>query len=571
MYRPSLGTRGETRRAAAEAETALVGRVRAWKRKQAEPCALAPHVLVPQWIRTENAPTSPLKKLFTGLETKDGSAGSGETPAAETGEAPKTTLPETGTPDPQAQPASASDAGRLSDELAAGDGEAAEPMEIDPSVPGTDKDPTPSGSGLEGSPSPTEKVAETTAPTDDIPAVDLSAGAPLESSEKDLNPAAAATKSEVQDNAQVEPNVGSELALSAGPADVQLTEFATEVSGDVLMSTENTDGPSSMDAQSAANTDAAAKESGTDATNTAPATVIKPGLPTDPTPSAADPKPVDVPNSITQTEPPSADDRRASNGEKDPSGAPPLLEASPSTDEANSAVDPPTLPSASPNAIPTDQPAASVAASVEKENAQAKPIDASSSCAASATAEATPQSAGVAPSGDPQEALQSVGSASEKTPIADGDKVPAEPHALSETALQDESDKLKSEAPASSEPLVLGGAVNPTDAQAAEMLDTGAAEASGTPSLKNTQEGDAPPSDSAVPSVTPSAAGSAPEQLPEQESGEVGLSLGDPPAPVSTEDAQQPAVQPLDASAESIENKSESATEPEANPNGQQG
>lgn len=58
MYRASLGTRGETRRAAAEAETALVGRVSRWKRV-VKPAALAPHVIIEQWERGERPPPSP--------------------------------------------------------------------------------------------------------------------------------------------------------------------------------------------------------------------------------------------------------------------------------------------------------------------------------------------------------------------------------------------------------------------------------------------------------------------------------------------------------------------------------
>lgn len=62
MYRPSLGTRGETRRAAAEAETALVGRVRPWTWKSSQPCPLAPHVLVSRWVRAPDPPPSPVRK-----------------------------------------------------------------------------------------------------------------------------------------------------------------------------------------------------------------------------------------------------------------------------------------------------------------------------------------------------------------------------------------------------------------------------------------------------------------------------------------------------------------------------
>ncbi|CAN8074621.1 unnamed protein product [Agarophyton chilense] len=55
--RPSLGTRGELRRIAAEAEAATIDRVRPW-RKTTQSCRLAPHVVVPQWIRCEH-PASP--------------------------------------------------------------------------------------------------------------------------------------------------------------------------------------------------------------------------------------------------------------------------------------------------------------------------------------------------------------------------------------------------------------------------------------------------------------------------------------------------------------------------------
>ena len=51
-YRASLGTRGELRRIAAEAETATIDRVRPWHRR-VQGCRLAPHVVVPQWIRSE--------------------------------------------------------------------------------------------------------------------------------------------------------------------------------------------------------------------------------------------------------------------------------------------------------------------------------------------------------------------------------------------------------------------------------------------------------------------------------------------------------------------------------------
>ena len=52
-YRASLGTRGELRRIAAEAESVTIDHVRPWIRK-VQPCRLAPHVIVPQWIRLEN-------------------------------------------------------------------------------------------------------------------------------------------------------------------------------------------------------------------------------------------------------------------------------------------------------------------------------------------------------------------------------------------------------------------------------------------------------------------------------------------------------------------------------------
>lgn len=55
--RQSLGTRGELRRIAAEAEAATIDRVRPW-RKTIQPCRLAPHVIVPRWIRLD-APTPP--------------------------------------------------------------------------------------------------------------------------------------------------------------------------------------------------------------------------------------------------------------------------------------------------------------------------------------------------------------------------------------------------------------------------------------------------------------------------------------------------------------------------------
>lgn len=52
-YRSSLGTRGELRRIAAEAETATIEHVRPWKRKL-QPCKFAPHVMIPQWVRGEH-------------------------------------------------------------------------------------------------------------------------------------------------------------------------------------------------------------------------------------------------------------------------------------------------------------------------------------------------------------------------------------------------------------------------------------------------------------------------------------------------------------------------------------
>lgn len=52
-YRASLGTRGELRRIAAEAEIAAIERVRPWIR-QVQKCKLAPHVIVPQWSRLEH-------------------------------------------------------------------------------------------------------------------------------------------------------------------------------------------------------------------------------------------------------------------------------------------------------------------------------------------------------------------------------------------------------------------------------------------------------------------------------------------------------------------------------------
>lgn len=63
-YRPSLGTRGELRRIAAEAETATIERVRPWKRKL-QPCKLAPHVLVPQWVRGEAAQQQPPANCYS--------------------------------------------------------------------------------------------------------------------------------------------------------------------------------------------------------------------------------------------------------------------------------------------------------------------------------------------------------------------------------------------------------------------------------------------------------------------------------------------------------------------------
>ncbi|PXF42295.1 hypothetical protein BWQ96_08014 [Gracilariopsis chorda] len=54
--RPSLGTRGELRRIAAEAEAATIDRVRPWRRTT-QACRLAPHVVIPQWIRYEHPPS----------------------------------------------------------------------------------------------------------------------------------------------------------------------------------------------------------------------------------------------------------------------------------------------------------------------------------------------------------------------------------------------------------------------------------------------------------------------------------------------------------------------------------
>jgi hypothetical protein len=62
MYRASLGTRGETRRQAAEAETALIGRVRKWTRAPPAPARLAPHVRVSSWVRAPEAPPSPPRR-----------------------------------------------------------------------------------------------------------------------------------------------------------------------------------------------------------------------------------------------------------------------------------------------------------------------------------------------------------------------------------------------------------------------------------------------------------------------------------------------------------------------------
>lgn len=56
-YRASLGTRGELRRIAAEAETTTIDQVRPWHRN-VQPCRLAPHVIVPQWIRSSE-PAAP--------------------------------------------------------------------------------------------------------------------------------------------------------------------------------------------------------------------------------------------------------------------------------------------------------------------------------------------------------------------------------------------------------------------------------------------------------------------------------------------------------------------------------
>lgn len=71
MYRPSLGTRGEARRAQIEAETALLGRVRPWKRLPNQPCPLAPHVFVPRWVRAPDPPTSPLKAAAEALAARE--------------------------------------------------------------------------------------------------------------------------------------------------------------------------------------------------------------------------------------------------------------------------------------------------------------------------------------------------------------------------------------------------------------------------------------------------------------------------------------------------------------------
>lgn len=71
-YRASLGTRGELRRIAAEAETATIDRVRPWHRR-IQGCRLAPHVVVPQWIRSEQPakPRTPPPILFsTKLESR---------------------------------------------------------------------------------------------------------------------------------------------------------------------------------------------------------------------------------------------------------------------------------------------------------------------------------------------------------------------------------------------------------------------------------------------------------------------------------------------------------------------
>lgn len=67
-YRASLGTRGELRRIAAEAESATIEQVRPWHRKL-QPCQLAPHVTVPQWIRSEHPPkpkTPPPRQIING-------------------------------------------------------------------------------------------------------------------------------------------------------------------------------------------------------------------------------------------------------------------------------------------------------------------------------------------------------------------------------------------------------------------------------------------------------------------------------------------------------------------------
>eukprot|EP00172_Hildenbrandia_rubra_P000603 Plantae.Rhodophyta-Hildenbrandia_rubra.ctg13228.p2 GENE.Plantae.Rhodophyta-Hildenbrandia_rubra.ctg13228~~Plantae.Rhodophyta-Hildenbrandia_rubra.ctg13228.p2 ORF type:complete len:605 (+),score=162.05 Plantae.Rhodophyta-Hildenbrandia_rubra.ctg13228:612-2426(+) len=64
-----LGTRGETRRAAAEAEAALVGRVRRWRRI-VQPVALAPHVQIEQWVRGERVESPKIRPVFAPLPEK---------------------------------------------------------------------------------------------------------------------------------------------------------------------------------------------------------------------------------------------------------------------------------------------------------------------------------------------------------------------------------------------------------------------------------------------------------------------------------------------------------------------
>lgn len=61
MYGRFSGTRGETRRAAAEAENAIVGRVRRWDKKVCV-APLAPHVTIKVWVPGER-PTKPLSPV----------------------------------------------------------------------------------------------------------------------------------------------------------------------------------------------------------------------------------------------------------------------------------------------------------------------------------------------------------------------------------------------------------------------------------------------------------------------------------------------------------------------------